>query len=106
MSGTDPALAAQAEPVIMRLYEADTGGAVYWVGAPTLVLAMAALIACWEREGSADDVDELDLQDVTDLPRAQRLAIRCDGGDGANVRMLDEIRTIFTPTVIACSEWP
>lgn len=105
MSGTDPALAVVVDKVIMRLFEADTGGAVYWIGAPTLVCAVQALVAQWIAEGSHEDIDELTIKDVTDLPKAQTMVIRGDGGD-PNVRMLDEIRSIFTPTVIACSEWP
>ncbi len=91
----------------MRLFEADTGGAVYWIAAPSIPSAMAAMLECWKREGMDDDeIDEIKIHDITYAPRAQRLVIRSDGGNEPNLRMLDEIAVCFTPTVIACSEWP
>jgi len=91
----------------MNLYEVDVC-ATYWVVAKNLIQAFEVARACWENEGSLEDVATLDGIQIDQVYEggARKIKIRMDDEAGSERLLWDVFRDTKNPEVIACSEWP
>jgi hypothetical protein len=92
---------------MMNIYEVDTG-ATYWVVAQNLLQAFDVARACWESEGSLEDVASTDSVSIDQVyeERARKIKIQMDDEAGSQRLLWDVARDATKPEVVACSEWP
>ncbi len=89
----------------MTLYQVESGGATYWVVAPTLRGAVDALFKCWDDEGSTDDIEHFTIDEMPS-EKAKRIRFRAEPYQEPSCSMAEEAARQTGATVIACSEWP
>lgn len=90
----------------MKLYEADVGGAVYYIAAKNTVQAIHCAMQCWEREGVIEDVGQepsLCFEEIV-RSRAEKIRVR-EEGEEKTKSLWEAAQGLRRPEVLACSEW-